>query len=342
MGMHAVHRSVARGLAVLAGTLAAVAGAQQPGELTGIYAKRGSELAILQGDNESLVYYEATFPQGQSVGTCGCTLVLQQKPSPSQWALLGPEPDEAWVLRIEPKKLVVGTQQVASCCGAGWPGADSFSRAGVKPPQSCKVKAPRAHFHAADEGHTQRKAFVVAGDMVDVYLPPEEPNLVPARFKGSKKSTVGLLKREELDCTSQGATPGTQAAVNTQALTGTWTQVERVGKGYIIRESCEGGIPHFKLQPNGDWEMSYGQEDELIKVTALQPGSTAGAYTLELTHTGGTKQKVEWTVVDAKQGLVRLKGTGTSYFRSGTLFVRDAQKAGIPIQRDTCDEEEEQ
>jgi hypothetical protein len=333
---------MAWGLMVWAGAFAAVAGAQQSGDLTGVYKSKEGELAVLQGDNETLVYYGAVFPQGQSVGTCTCTLVLQQKPSPSQWTLLGAEPDELWALRIEPKKLVVESQQVTSCCGAGWPGADSFTRAGVKSPQACKVKAPRAHFLATEVGNPQRKAFVVAGDTVDVYVPADDPNLVFARFKGPKKATVGLLKREELDCPAQGGAPGTQAAVDVTPLAGTWLQVEREGKGYVIREYCDAATPRFKLQPNGDWEMDYGQEDERIQVTAVKAGATAGAYTLELTHTGGTKQKVEWTVADAKRGLVRLKGTGTSFFRQGLLFVRDDKKAGLPVRREKCDEEEEQ
>jgi hypothetical protein len=200
MWTQAACRSVAKGLAVLLGALSAMAGAQQSGDLTGVYASKGGELAVIQGDPEAFVYYGSVFPQGQSVGTCTCTLELQQKASPSQWTLRGAEPEEMWTLRIEPKKLSVELQQAASCCGAGWPGVDSFSRSGVKPLQACKVKAPRAHFLAMDEKNTQRKAFVVAGDTVDVYIPADDPSLVFARFKGSKKATVGLLKSTELDC----------------------------------------------------------------------------------------------------------------------------------------------
>jgi len=342
MGTQAGRRNVARGLAVLAAALAAVAGAQPSGDLTGVYSSEGSKLAVLQGDNESLVYYESVFPQGQSVGICTCSLVLQQKTSPTQWTLLGAEPEEVWALRIEPKKLVVETQQTAGCCGAGWPGVDWFSRPEVEPLQACKVKAPRAHFLAMDEKNTQRKAFVVAGDTVDIYIPVDDPSLVFARFKGPKKATVGLLKSAELDCPANAAAPSAQAAMDVRPLVGTWTRVEREGKGYAIREYCDAATTRFKLQPNGDWEMSYGQEDEVLKVSSLKPGGTAGAYTLELTHPSGKKQQVEWTVADEKKGLVRLKGTGDSYFRDGVLFVRDNKKAAIPLRPDKCDEEEEQ
>ena len=74
----------------------------------------------------------------------------------------------------------------------------------------------------------------------------------------------------------------------------------------------------------------------------LKPGNAAGAYTLELTRPGGTKEPLEWAVTDEKKGLVRIKGTGDSFFRDGVLFVRDDKKAAVPLRRDKCDEEEEQ
>lgn len=134
---------------------------------------------------------------------------------------------------------------------------------------------------------------------------------------------------------------GPQAAVDARPLAGTWIQVEREGKGYVIRQYCDSATPGFKLQPNGEWEMNYGQEDESLKLTALKPGA-AGAFTLELTRTGGSKEKVEWTVADAKKGIARLKGGKDSFFRAGVLFVRDDKKAGLPVRREECDEEEEQ
>lgn len=132
------------------------------------------------------------------------------------------------------------------------------------------------------------------------------------------------------------------ATVNAKPLAGTWTQVEREGKGYVIRQYCDSTTPGFKLQPNGDWWMNYGQDDESLKLTTLRAGATAGAYTLELTRTSGSKEKVEWTVADAKKGIARLKGTGDSFFRGGMLFVREDKKAALPVRSEKCDEEEEQ
>src|SRR5690606_25537949 len=117
-----------------------------------------------------------------------------------------------WTLRVEPKKLVLESGGTAGCCGEGWRGMDTFQRASWKAPVACKVKAPRAYFHASDAENTQRKAFVVEGDSVQVYVPDFEPALVPARFV-AKRTTVGLLKREELDCAAPGG-PAASAPVD--------------------------------------------------------------------------------------------------------------------------------
>ncbi|MFL5346042.1 MAG: hypothetical protein ACJ8AT_14730 [Hyalangium sp.] len=336
-----VRHSMWLGLAVLTGALSTQARAQPAADLTGVYKTKGGELAVLQAENESLLYYSGVFPQGNSVGTCECLLALQQKKSPTEWTLRGSDSSDAWALRLDPKKLTLQSSQ-PGCCGAGFPGSGAFTRGNVKPPQSCKVKASRAYFYAPDEQNTQRKMFVVAGDSVEAYVPAVEPDLVPARFKGSKKATVGLLKLAELDCQQQASNapsaPATGAG-SIASLAGKWTGVEREGQGYVIREYCESHTPRFNLKPGGDVDMDYGREKEHLKVTDLKSGA-AGAYTLELKHDSGSKEPVEWTVADAKQGIVQLKGSST--FPKGALFVRDDKKAGIPKERKGCDESEEE
>jgi hypothetical protein len=341
-GVREVRRSMKFGLAVLAGALSTLAGAAAPMDLTGVYATKAGELAVIQADNESLVYYSGSFPQGKSAGTCDCLLTLQKKKSPTEWTLQGGESSDAWTLRIDPKKLALQSSQ-PSCCGKGFPGSGPVSRGSAKPPQTCKVKASRAWFYAPDEKNTQRKAFVVAGDSVEVYVPAVEPGLVPARFKTAKKATAGLLRREELDCPQQASTasrPPAAAPLDVTPLAGKWTGVEREGQGYVIREYCESHTPRFNLKPTGDLEMDFGHEKEHLKVTGLKSGAEAGAYTVELTHDSGSKESVEWTVSDAKQGIVQLKGS--SLFHNGALFVRDDQKAGIPTQHKGCAESEEE
>ncbi|WP_224247956.1 hypothetical protein [Hyalangium gracile] len=205
-GTSTLRRGLTVGLALLAGAMSPPASAQPTAELTGVYETKGGELAVIQASNESFVYYSSSFPQGESVGLCECLLGLREKKSPTEWKLRGTDSPADWTLRIESKKLTLQGDG-SGCCGAGWPGADSFARKSPKTPQLCKVKAKRAYFHALDEANTQRKAFVVEGDTVEVYLPATEPALVPARFKGPKKTTAGLLKLEDLDCQEQASTP---------------------------------------------------------------------------------------------------------------------------------------
>lgn len=312
------------------------AGAQQPAaDASGVYSKEGSELAVLQGDNETLVYYEGTFPQGQSVGTCECSFVVGRK-QPSRWTLKNPDSEAPWTLRLEAQQLVLESQGTPGCCGAGFSGVDTFTRASTQPPLACKVKAPRVYFQGSDAGNPKRKAFVVAGDAVEVYVPGEEPSLVPARFLG-KKSVVGLLPREQLDCGARGSTASAPPpALDVKSMAGSWLNVRRKGKGYVIEQPCGASTPRFTVAPSGDMELEYGQEGERVKVTTATPAAK-GAYTLVLAREGGSTETLAWTVVDAKKEIVRLKG-GSGFFQRGELFVRESRKGGIPVQAETCDE----
>lgn len=313
------------------------AGARQPAaDATGVYSKQGGELAILQGDNETLVYYGGTFPQGQSVGTCECSFVVEQKQGASRWALRNPDSEAPWTLLLEPQKLVLESQGVPGCCGAGFSGVDTFSRASTQPPLSCKVKAPRAYFHGSEARNPQRKAFVVAGDAVQVYVPAEEPRLVPARFVG-KKSVVGLLPRDMLECAAQGTTASAPPpALDVKPMVGAWLNVKRKGRGYVIEQSCGAETPRFSIAPSGDVALEYGQEGARAKVTTATPAA-AGAYSLVLTHESGSKETLAWSVVDAKRDIVRLKG-GSGFFQRGELFVRESRKGAIPVRAEKCDE----
>ncbi|QRN96831.1 hypothetical protein JRI60_48970 [Archangium violaceum] len=316
---------------------AAVAVAQPAEDMTGVYRKDGGELVVLQSDKETLLYYGAGFPQGQSVGTCECPLMLQRKESATRWSLKSTDADDTWTLRLEPGQLVLEDGS-PECCGAGWPGRDTFPRKAATPPQSCKVTAPRAYFHGSDASNTQRKAFVVAGDTVQVYVPPIEPDLVPARFVGPKSSTVGLLRRDQLDCKAQGRDASATPAVDVKPIAGRWVRVQRNGKEYVIERPCSAETPAFSLQANGAMQVEYGQEGEQVKVTGLKPGKS-GAYTLEVTSSSGSRETLEWTVADAKRNIIRLKGGG-NFFQDGPLFVREDKKGSIPVRAEKCDEYE--
>jgi hypothetical protein len=328
------------GLVVWACALAARA--QSAGDPSGLYTKEGGKLAILQGDNETLVHYQSSFSQGESVGTCECAMVVKSKTA-TRWTLEGPD--------LEPGKLSLGLGSgrfvlegsVPGCCGAGWPGRDEFTRPQTAVPlPSCKVRAPRVYFQASDEAHTQRKAYVVEGDKVEAVIFPTEPDLVPARFKG-KKTTAGLLQRTQLECAEPGApaaaaTPGVKAE-QLQPLAGKWVELTKKGKGYVIVKPCGADTRAFTVQPDtARMEIVLGQESTSTQVTKLQPGAGAGAYVLELTLEGGKLEQVEWKVTDAGKGIVSL--TSPDLFARSHTYVRDAKKGAFRVDAEkNCDSE---
>ncbi|MBP7799940.1 MAG: hypothetical protein KA072_15065 [Thermoanaerobaculaceae bacterium] len=91
---------------------------------------------------------------------------------------------------------------VASFCGSGWPG-DVFALETFKPTQLCQVRVPKTYFHTVNlNAPEQRKAYVIQGDQVEVVL--GKYNLgdewVLTRFQGSRTTTVGLIKKDDLAC----------------------------------------------------------------------------------------------------------------------------------------------
>jgi hypothetical protein len=91
---------------------------------------------------------------------------------------------------------------VPSFCGANWPG-DEFTRDGYKPVQRCRVAEPKIHFHVAEPAPPEpRRAYVLKGDRVEVVPACFEGGdaWVLARYKGAKATTVGLLKKDALEC----------------------------------------------------------------------------------------------------------------------------------------------
>jgi hypothetical protein len=302
--------------------------AQASGSLTGRYEKEGGELIIVEGDNETLVRYEAGFKQGASVGSCQCSLVVKQK-SGERWTLEGAEPPATWSLKLEPTRLVLAGK-APMCCGAGWPGIDSFERSAVRGPSTCRVKAARADFFASQKASTPSKAYVVAGDTVEVFL-PGSGRRVPARFKGARRTTAGLLERDQLECPRQEAT--------LQSLAGRWFELTRKGRGLVIFKPCSANTRSITVRPaSGELEVGLGQETTVTKVTGLRPGAAVGSYSLELTYESGTTETVSWEELDVSRGLVSVKSP--RLFSQGREYVREDQKSAFPVERETgCGEE---
>jgi hypothetical protein len=92
-------------------------------------------------------------------------------------------------------------------------------RDGFRSPGVCTVAVEKAVFHVVDHVDPEpRRAYVIAGDRVDVVPAPHDPDgeWLLARFAGETLTTVGLLRAGDLRCAAPemsdaddaGATPG--------------------------------------------------------------------------------------------------------------------------------------
>jgi hypothetical protein len=91
---------------------------------------------------------------------------------------------------------------IASFCGANWPG-DDFTRDGYESLTHCIVSVPKAYFHVAMRTPPdRRKGFVLKGDRVETVSTCFEggDDWVFARFRGPEISTVGMLRKDTLEC----------------------------------------------------------------------------------------------------------------------------------------------
>jgi hypothetical protein len=91
---------------------------------------------------------------------------------------------------------------IVSFCGANWPG-DEFTKGGYEALQRCTVSDPKTYFHVVMRTPPlKRQAYVLKGNRVEVVPTCFEGGdaWVLARFKGSKATTVGLLRKNALEC----------------------------------------------------------------------------------------------------------------------------------------------
>ncbi len=318
------------------------ASAQGAEGLTGVYSNKAGTLAIVEGSNETLVHFSGSFPQGSSAGTCDCALVVQQKTA-TNWSLHQAGEQDRWTLRVNPRQFVLESGPSPTCCGAGYSGRDTFARSTVKPLGLCKVKVSKAGFHASDADNTPRKTFVVSGDAVEAYVDPVEPDFLAARFQGPQKATAGLLKREDLDCSAEAAPTAASAPVaadKLQPFAGTWVELTRQGKGFVVLKPCSAATRSFTVKPaTGEVEVQLGQEATTLKVTSVAPGKGAGAWVLGLTAADGKPEALQWKTADAAKGTVTVNSP--DLFSRSHDYVRQEKKSAFPSRQETgCDEYE--
>jgi hypothetical protein len=173
--------------------------ADKPDEISGRYEVQevagwgGAGLSLVLGEGRLLMYFAGSF--GEASHTCEC--IAEGKPDgPGRFRVTQSEPSMEGTLTIGPDEIVLDLSS-QQCCGAGFPGAPHFPRAKRSPLLLCTVKSAKANFHSAENQPT--KAYLVAGDKVQASDPEPNDDTVLARFAG-KKTTIGRLKTEDLDC----------------------------------------------------------------------------------------------------------------------------------------------
>ncbi|MEZ4528663.1 MAG: hypothetical protein R2941_22345 [Desulfobacterales bacterium] len=91
---------------------------------------------------------------------------------------------------------------IVSFCGANWPG-DTFTKDGYKPAEACHVAAEKSWFHVVMPSPPEkRKGYVIKGDRLETVPACHEggDQWVLARYKGTKVTTVGLVRKDTLEC----------------------------------------------------------------------------------------------------------------------------------------------
>jgi len=163
-------------------------GSRESADPSGTYRGKVGELWVLGSSDWVEATYTAVF--GQTAHVCECRFGAGADGAGYRTA------DGRIALAVRPGTAALSGQ--LDCCGAGW-GGDEFERTDDLP--ACTVSADKSFFHEQADTSTVRKAYVIAGDRVEILPPPfnaDEP-FVYTRFVG-KRVTSGYLRSDTLDC----------------------------------------------------------------------------------------------------------------------------------------------
>jgi len=200
------------GVATAALMLAALqAGAAQAQAQSGKY---GPDAFVLIGTNEAMVSY---FYQGEKRGMCACELRGALQPDGSYAfdnrddSLEGAEKRFYDALSSKVGRFFVDATGLHfavrghwACCSVG-DGPVKRARPFAGPPAQCTVIVERSPFYQSPPATPlPRHPYMQRGDKVQA-IParaPDEGAFTIAMFQGTKKATIGYLKRADLDCTT--------------------------------------------------------------------------------------------------------------------------------------------
>jgi hypothetical protein len=165
---------------------------------SGRYGRADEAVYVLTGQNDAYVSYAIEWHRTRS---CGCLLHGVRQADGSYSFENDPEP--AGSFTIDAQGFRFRLKGSLSCCGDGW-AAPNRPLAFSGPPTTCTVKSERAIFYDDPVKQMEHHPYVQRGDVVNIVPAPATAEgmgpFVVARFQGPKKTTMGLLKRDDLDC----------------------------------------------------------------------------------------------------------------------------------------------
>jgi hypothetical protein len=168
---------------------------------SGTYEDEGSTIHVLTGQNELFVSYSEKF------GNQSCACLARGETLSSGTYTFDDSTDFLGTVEVHDYGIIFKLTGRPQCCGSGWRGLPRFDVDDHDLPTGCTVTATQAHFYvyARHQSPQKRPAYVTKGDAVEVVPAPGEwaRQFWLGRFVGPKKTTIGLLKKDELTCTTK-------------------------------------------------------------------------------------------------------------------------------------------
>lgn len=187
--------------AILSGICRPTAARAEGQDFSGTYEDEGSTVYILTSPTELFVSYAEKF------GSQSCACLARADVGSAGSYSFDASTDFVGTVELHNYGVIFKLPQKPPCCGSGWRGLPRFDAEDHDPPTACTVAAPQAHFYAYKRGQPpqRRPTYVMKDDKVVVVPTPGElsQQFWLARFVGPKKSTIGLLKKSDLNCPTQ-------------------------------------------------------------------------------------------------------------------------------------------
>jgi hypothetical protein len=123
-----------------------------------------------------------------------------------------------------------------------------------------------------------------------------------------------------------------------QPFAGRWLQLTPTGKSYVIERQCDAETPSITVHADKlTVDFAFGQEDASYPVSSVRADSDRRRWKIVVETGKERHEPLEWTFVDAKRSIVRIKSE--RLFEGERFYVAEAKASAIPLRSSTrCDE----